>query len=490
MDALLDERGIAALRSALADYTVDGLHELVGLAGQVALSRGDLAGLERTLDDSRLADLVRLFLLGASLSPARAGPALKPLPLADALEAGLVIRAGDALRAGFDLRPYAERDGPTWWVISDLGSDVRPGPVAADHVLGIGAASVSLAQATIRGPVERALDVGTGCGIQALHLSRHSASVTATDISPRALRLAATTAALNGLSWDLRSGSLLEPVQDELFDLVVANPPFVISAGGVAHDYRDGGLAGDELCRRLVGELPGRLRAGGTAQLLANWAITPDRSWEERVSGWLSDSRYRSWIWQREVLEPGEYVELWLRDSGATPASTEWSAAYERWLSWFASERILAIGMGLITIRAEDGPVVCEDVRQGLDQPIGPEIAAWFGRQAWLDRHGDEALLRAWIRVASTTVLSTESEPGVDGWQIVGHRLRQSVGMRWDVETDESMSAIIGALDGSVPLSTPIQLLAAALDRRYDECAAAVLPVVRDLIGRGFLLPV
>ena len=49
-----------------------------------------------------------------------------------------------------------------------------------------------------------------------------------------ALALAAATARLNGMSWDLRPGSLFEPVAGERFDLIVSNPPFVVGSG--AHD--------------------------------------------------------------------------------------------------------------------------------------------------------------------------------------------------------------------------------------------------------------
>ncbi len=352
MQPLLDARGVEDLQTALRDYTVDGLHELVGFAGQLALARGELDALDRCLDDSPLGDLVRLFLLGQALLSSRAARALAPLDLARAEEGGLISQTSDVVIAGVDLRPYAEAEGPNWWVLSDFGSDVRPGPVAPSHVLGIGAASISLAQATVRSPVARSLDVGTGCGIQSLHLSRHSAAVTATDVSSRALRLAATTAALNGLDWDLRQGSLLEPVGADEYDLIVANPPFVLSPGAIHYDYRDGGLPGDELCRRLVSGLPARLRPGGTAQLLANWAIGPEQSWDERVSGWLDGSNCSAWIWQREVVEPSAYVTMWLRDSGETPASPTWNERYGRWLSWFESAGIVAIGMGLINIRA------------------------------------------------------------------------------------------------------------------------------------------
>jgi len=206
MDGLLDARAVDQLRRALADYTVDGLHELLGLDGQLALARGDLAGVRRRLrlERSAIADLARLFLLGDATPESSAARALAPLPLGVALAAGLVLKSGPDIRAGFDLRPYSQAQGPSWWLISDFGSDVRPGPLRVDHVLGVGLASLTLAQATVRRPIETALDVGTGCGIQALHLSTHAARVTATDISSRALRMARTCADLNDLDWDLR----------------------------------------------------------------------------------------------------------------------------------------------------------------------------------------------------------------------------------------------------------------------------------------------
>lgn len=125
--------------------------------------------------------------------------------------------------------------------MSDLDSALRDGAVRRDHVLGIGGASVSLARAVVRNPVERALDLGTGCGIQALHLDAHCADIVATDTNERALTLAAATARLNGMSWDLRCGSLFEPVDGERFDLIVSNPPFVVGAGARDYIYRDSG---------------------------------------------------------------------------------------------------------------------------------------------------------------------------------------------------------------------------------------------------------
>ena len=76
----------------------------------------------------------------------------------------------------------------------------------------------------MRGHAGRALDLGTGCGVQSYHLSRHADQVVATDLNPRALRLARLGAALSGMDVDFREGSLYEPVVGERFDLIVSKP--------------------------------------------------------------------------------------------------------------------------------------------------------------------------------------------------------------------------------------------------------------------------
>jgi release factor glutamine methyltransferase len=75
------------------------------------------------------------------------------------------------------------------------------------------------------------VDVGTGTGAVALALAtrRPDASVTAIDVSPGALALAAENAAANDLGerLELLEGDLLAPVAGRQFDLVVSNPPYV-----------------------------------------------------------------------------------------------------------------------------------------------------------------------------------------------------------------------------------------------------------------------
>ena len=251
---------IARLRDALtaADYTFDGVSDLLGPTAHAALGRNETTpGLRATRGGSPLETLVRLWPLQAPVATERAERALPGLvePLA---AAGLLERSGGEVRALVDVRPYAD-EGRDWWVVSDLtpGLDGAPIAVGPDHVLGVSSASSSLAQLTVRAPFDRALDLGTGCGVQALHLADHVREIVATDVNQRALAMTGLNARLNGVGVDVRAGSLYEPVAGERFDLVVTNPPFVVSpATGERLVYRDSGLPGDEMVRRVVTGAP------------------------------------------------------------------------------------------------------------------------------------------------------------------------------------------------------------------------------------------
>lgn len=210
-DLLLSPDQMSALRTTLreASYTPQGVADRLGEAASGALGRGELFAVRHELrergGDDGLGTLIALFRTGATVSEKAADLAFGAFGLAGAISTGLVEKVGDGVRAVLDLSPYGDDDGD-WWVLSDLGSDVRPGPVRSDHVLGIGGASVTLARSTVRTRLGSALDLGTGCGVQALHLSRHVDAVTVTDLSERAIRFAMTNAALNGFTWEARAG--------------------------------------------------------------------------------------------------------------------------------------------------------------------------------------------------------------------------------------------------------------------------------------------
>ena len=391
----LDASAVAALRADLAAWTYEATDAVLGTEAQGALLRehrvpalvvtrevsapGAVPGTTVGLDAAthrRVALLIRLFLLGDALTREEAGVALARLGVDRAVAGGLVAAGPDGTVRGLvDIRPL---EGA--WLVSDLGQTATGQPLRADHVLGAGGASYALARMTVRRPVARVLDVGTGAGIQALLASRHAEHIVATDLSARALALADLTLRLAGLTpgndYELRTGSMLEPAAGEEYDLVVSNPPFVITPDAVRDagtgerptgglglmEYRDGGRRGDELvadlARTVAAPDGGVLAPGGIAQFLGNWELAAGEDWRERVGSWIPDG-VDAWVVQREVLEPAAYVETWLRDGGMTPEADRetFEAAYALWLADFHRRGITGIGMGTVTLRRPERPL-------------------------------------------------------------------------------------------------------------------------------------
>ncbi|MCK0174630.1 methyltransferase [Mycolicibacterium sp. F2034L] len=490
--ALIDALG-ADLRSA--GYTTDGVVELLGADAGAAFSRGLWWAALRATDRAdpgrqRLAVLVRLFLLGADELRERVETAV-PTAGVDALQAEGVLettRQG-TVRAALDIRPHSDgaRD---FLVVSDQDAALRAGPVRHDHVLGIGGASASLAHAVIRTPVGRALDLGTGCGIQSLHLDAHCEQIVATDLNERALALAAATARLNGMTWDLRAGSLFEPVAGERFDLIVSNPPFVVGTGARDYLYRDSGMAGDSVCRQLIEQAGDHLEPGGTAQIMANWIVREGTDWQERVRNWLADTGLHAWVVQREFADPVNYVSLWTSDAGEPPEQAALRGG--QWLDWFDDQKIAGIGMGMITLRAPRrgerrvSEQILEEIT-GVDEGLtGPEVDAFFARREYLHDTSDDALLS--VRLSTAAVfLEEQSLPGAQGWQTVGAAVRRPGGPAAVIGVDEVSRALLAGCRGEVPLGTLIDLLAAHHGVDAGTLATAALPVVREAIGRGIL---
>jgi len=336
----------------------------------------------------------------------------------------------------------------------------------------------------VRGPVGDALDLGTGCGVQALHLSAHAARVTATDVSERALRFAATTAALNGLDWALLRGDLAAPVAGRRFDLVVSNPPFVAGPGTATHVYRDSGRPGDAVCAELARSAGDLLTEGGTMQYLANWLHVSGEAWDDRVAGWVAGTGLDAWVIQREVSDPVSYVRLWLSDASERTDPERMA----RWLDWFDAQKVEAIGFGLVTLRrgGHDDPVVrIEDLRQAVDQPLGEQIEAWFARQDWL--RGAGSLLTHRYRAVAGLRLHQEATIGPEGWAVDRQLLEQASGLHWSEEVDPLVLAIVSGCDGTVPLADQLTVLAAAHEVSLDVLADVAEPIVAHLVERGFL---
>ncbi|MDI3213128.1 methyltransferase [Arthrobacter sp. AL12] len=519
-------------------YTVDGVAGLLGDAAHSALSRDQLVPALIATESARrgerttaaLAAVVRFWLLAEPQPAATLDAALPGIRTAGLLELGLVEPSADGLvQAKVDLRPYgwngtagegtqgegAQREntfssgGAELWVASDLAAHQRPGVLRHDHVLGIGQASATLVQVTARRHVARALDLGTGCGIQTFHLLHHAEHVTATDISDRSLAFTRFNLLLNAgeLHLDpsdpearvsLRRGSLLDPVAGEEFELVVSNPPFVItprSLGEAAADqftYRDGGLPGDDIVASLVRALPSVLAPGGTAQLLGNWEIPAGAAWDERPQGWAGPDA-DAWFIQREQVSPEQYAETWLQDASEARDRLLYQYSYAAYLDDFASRNVEAIGFGMIWLRrpAQGATPVLrrfEEITYPIEQPAGPHLGAAVERADWLAVHD---LSAEHLLVAEDVTEERHQRPGAEHPGVI--LLRQGAGLRRTNLLSTELAGFVSACDGDLSVGQITGALEALLGGGEDWDAgtfrAGLLHEVANLVRDGFLLP-
>ncbi|MEV0946411.1 methyltransferase [Rhodococcus sp. NPDC049939] len=470
-------------------YDTDTLLDSLGPEVQAALSRNEPVPVRRaSARCGELGTLIRLFLLTDDCPTEDVATALAPATIEDAVDAGLLEKAGDTVRAALDLRPM-DIGGGNRWVVSDLDGSLRHQEAFVDHVIGVGHASLSLLQATPTAPVGTLLDVGTGCGIQALHGASYADSITATDINVRAVDMAAVTAALNEEEVELLVGSWFDPVEGRTFDQIVANPPFVVGRPRVGHTYRDSGLDLDGASQLMISRVVDHLAPGGTAAMLASWIHVAGEDWRSRVASWLPAHGIDAWVVQRDRADPALYVGTWMRDGGLDTRDPASAVIAEDWLDHLASANVEGVGFGFVYLRRTDAPtdLMAEDLTHGFSDPLGGEALAYFDRVAWLREHD---VLTARFRVDESTALERVFLPSEDGWNQVVARLHRGGGPAWQHEVDDLLAALVAGMSGgSLELGELIELLAIAHDVDAEVLALSAVPVVQSLVRHGLVLP-
>lgn len=332
----------AGKRLTAAGYDDASVAGALGIGRLEALRASDRPVYERRIGESgALAVLARVFLFGQGEARSALDAVLGATAL-DALAAGgLVAIAGERVAPLVRITPFAGLH---------FAHDAEdPGPTAHDHVTGIGPATRTLHALTLHRPVARALDIGTGCGVQALCLAPRAERVVATDVNPRALWLARCNAALNGIqNVEWREGSLLEPVAGERFDLVVSNPPFVLSPDR-AFAFRDAG--GDEnVCQTLLSGVSEHLRPGGFAQALISWDVGADGDWEAGPRRWVDGRGCDAWLLHYRTEDGLTYAAKW-NDWLRSRNPRRFAAALDRWTSFYARRGIAGLATGALTLR-------------------------------------------------------------------------------------------------------------------------------------------
>jgi SAM-dependent methyltransferase len=461
-----------------AGYDDRGVTELLGT------NLSSLAGkklpplLRRTAGGTPLETLVRLFILGARVGVDQAGAALgDPAWWA---EGGLVTLHGDEVEATVQLRCYQS-------LVVAFDFHRRGGTaLAADYVMGISASSLSLAGLTVRRQCRATLDLGTGNGFQAFLAAQHSDRVVATDRNPRAVEMATFNARLNDLdAVECREGDLFEPVTGETFDLIVSNPPFIVSPDS-GFFFLHGGMEGDDVCRTIARQASAHLNAGGYCQFLANWAVVEGQDWRRRLAGWFEGTGCDAFVLRRGTTAPDEYAAIWIEDD-------DFETSFQDWMRYYERLGIQAIESGLVTMRRSDRATcwfTSEDSPETMTFPAGDDLLRRFEAEDYLAAHpADEALLATRFRLSTDARLDQQLVPAEGGWGLLDNQLRRTEGLHWSGYVDADGAEMLARCDGTLSMATLLADLAESVGPDAAELQAAWPATVRRLVACGFLVP-
>ncbi len=420
-----------------------------------------------------LAALIRLFVLNLGLPLDRVEAELAPVGVELLVELGLAEETAGELVPRLRLVPNGELV-----IASDLGSYVQP-----DHAASVHRPSVTLASLTVRKRGARALDVGTGTGFQALLAASHCEHVVATDLNERALAFAEFNAALNGLTnIEFRAGSFFEPVRGETFDLVVSNPPYVISPE-TALVFRDSGKPGDTVSAELVAELPAYLQEDGFGTIMISWAAGEEAA--ARPRSWVDASGCDAWLIHTGGEDALHAAATWNRAAGTDPEG--FAQRVDAWVAYYEELGIGWIAYGALVLRRRAGGsnwFRAAELPEDRLRPASAHLIQMFSSQELADD-----VLDVPLALVGTAFVDRTARVEDGAWNEVSATVRLESGIGFGVNLDPVGARLVVLFDGRAPLRRQIPALASELGVSEPELEAFAERLAEHLLSHGLVAP-
>jgi methylase of polypeptide subunit release factors len=482
---------LSTLKSILHDrgYNRAALHELGAFRGG-PIDR--VQAIAATDNPDPRSVLSRLFYLNVAVPADAAASALSPFPLSELIDRGVVgLRADGFVESVGAIIPIGEL-----YTFRDFEPEESGHPLRPDHVLGVGMATSMLSALTVRTAIDRMLDLGTGQGFHAMVGAGHAQNVIATDISPRALAFAAWGLELNGITnVELREGDLFEAVKDEApFDLIVSNPPFIISP---PHDLvcLGGFSEGDKLVERVLRETPRHMADGGYACIACNWHHKGDDQFSARPRSWISGSGCDAWLIETRRETADEYIDQWIREARIEMAGSAAPITREQWVRCLSDLGAEHISLGVILLHKRESNrhwFRTDSLDMGdLNGEASDQIMRIFRNQTLIQERTDLvslADLHLGLCQDHSLVQERQGTRGA-GWSTTLSTLRQTSGFSFEINLDSHAAELLGFLDGITPSREIIAVMAKRLKSDPDHAVRSSGQFIKQMMAMGYLEP-
>ncbi|MDQ7826591.1 MAG: class I SAM-dependent methyltransferase [Candidatus Eremiobacteraeota bacterium] len=285
----LDRAALARLREILAGsgYCEENIYKALGIDyfNMITLQMLPVFLDFRLKDRSPFNAVAKLFLLSQALPGEEVLEALfTSEEVASLTSMGILTSERDLISSNVDIYPVMGS-----FIVTDHHfSNLKFGR----SVMYLSKDSYTLARGTPRKAAGKTLDLCTGSGVQAILAASHSEHVTGVDINPRAINFAEFNKVFNAVeNVDFIEGDLFGPLGEEKYDLIVANPPFVPApAGRQKVFFRDGGVTGEEVLKRIMGGIDRYLADEGKCVIFTEFVQSSECSYVEKVARWAGSN--------------------------------------------------------------------------------------------------------------------------------------------------------------------------------------------------------
>ncbi|WP_149496641.1 methyltransferase [Roseiconus lacunae] len=465
-----------------AEYTESRLRERSGLLVPPPAELTPGGVVEAFQDsDSAFDCLAQLFFLGREIDVVAARKVL-PKGLIDCfLRSGVIAERYQSLTPKVLLVPVEDV-----WLASDL--QVLRDHSHKDYVPTVCDAALHLASVAVRQPTRRMLDLCCGFSLHGVLASRHAESVITSDLNPRAAAFARFNAALNECQdFTTVTGDVFSAVKGKKFDLILSNPPFIISPEAVT-TYRFAPYELDGFVEQMFRQAPDYLQHGGIFQAVCEWVEIDGVDWQQRLQTWFEGRGCDVWVLTANRQLPSTYAANTLRQSDTD--ADQLPDMIANWEQYFSKQKVNAIHGGFIFLRRRDGDNWF-DVSQ-LTKPIRSQIGDAIvrgldNRDLLYGRYADQDILNSRLAVTRGIRIVEDSIYNGIRWESETMTLHVDCGIPVSIGIDKYVRNLIARYDGQRIVSDCLADFANHVGLPMDTGVAQGLEITKAMIRTGVL---
>ena len=482
---ILSAEDAACLRDFLQEskYQQAEIRDGIALRELPSKRHGNLPHLmHRTSGHNPLAVLLRLFFVGAPVDVALTDEIIPGRVRQIMLNCGLLVRDGNQYSSDVMLAPFEEI-----LTASDPMRTVES-PEHKDLVLWPNPTTWLLWRYTIPKRFDSVLDLGCGCGVQALMAAKHCGQVMATDLNVRARDFSLFNVWLNGLdNVECLDGDTYQPVDGRKFDLIVSNPPFFVTPK--ASDlFCSNSMELDQYCRRVIKEGAERLNEGGYLQLVCEWVQVKGQPWADRIAEWLEGTGCDAWVFKGYQEDPGQYAQKRIRETSGTVDDQ----TYSEWMDYYGARGVESVFGGLITLHRRSGTnwTRWDEIPGWPKVPFGHTVQRCFENRDFLDANPEGSDMSEWKPALVDTVrLEQIFSPGEGVWTQTSLKLTLTDGLPLSMNLQPLVAEFLVQCDGKRTFRELVDDFSKKANAPRDQVERECASVVRRMLERGFFTP-